>query len=105
MKELEGQKGGRKIQENAVKDVEVVWTCIEKRRRIRGQECDGGGGDGERTGGRPKRRLLDGIRNDLLERELSGRTRNGGVSYIQLTAQHVQVVNDTEEEDSTICRV
>ena len=32
------------IQESAGKKVEVVWECIEKRRRIHGQEIDGDGG-------------------------------------------------------------
>ena len=26
----------------------MVWACIEKRKRVFGQECDGDGGDGER---------------------------------------------------------
>ena len=28
----------------------MVWACLEKRRRIRGQESDGDGGAGEKTG-------------------------------------------------------
>ena len=45
---------------------------MEKRRRIRGQESDGDGRAGERMRGRPKRRCLDNIMNNLSERELSG---------------------------------
>ena len=48
------------------------------------QESDGDGGGGEKKGGRPKRRWLDNINNDLSERELSGEEAqdrvNGGVS-------------------------
>ena len=40
-------------------------------RRLRRQESDGDGGAGKRRRGRPKRRWLDSIRNDVL---------NGGVS-------------------------
>ena len=42
MKELYGQWTSKKVQ------VEVVWACIEKRRRIRTQESDGDGGAGEK---------------------------------------------------------
>ena len=41
-------EGGRNIQEGAGKLVEVVWACIEKRRRICRQESDGDGGAGEK---------------------------------------------------------
>ena len=62
----------------------MVWARIEKRRRIRRQESDGDGGLGKIRRGRPERRWLENIRNDLSERELSRETRkarrNGGVS-------------------------
>ena len=34
-------EGGRSVEESAGKSVEVVCACIEKRRRIYGQESDG----------------------------------------------------------------
>ena len=48
MKELEGNEGGRNIYERAGQSVEVVWACIEKRRRMRMQESDGDGSAGEK---------------------------------------------------------
>ena len=44
----------------------------EKRRKIRGQDSDGGEVPGKITRGNPQRRWLDNIRNDLSYRELSG---------------------------------
>ena len=41
-------KVGEIIQESAEKWVEVGWACIENRRRMRKQECDGDGGVGEK---------------------------------------------------------
>ena len=61
----------------------MVWACIEKRRRIRRQEGDGDGGAGERRRGRPKRRWVDSIRNDLSERELSGEDAQDRVAYME----------------------
>ena len=58
----------KKMQESRLK----WWACIEKRRRMRRQESDGVKMPGGRRRGRPKRRWLDSIRNDLSERELSG---------------------------------
>ena len=49
----------------------MVWACFEKRRRIRREESIGDGGAGEKMRGRPKRRWMDNIRNDLSERGLS----------------------------------
>ena len=46
--------------------------CIEKRRRICGQESDGDGGAGEKNERKTERRWLDNIKNDSSERELSG---------------------------------
>ena len=46
----------------------TVWACIEKRRRICGQESDGDGGAGERRRGRPKRRNLDNTKHVLSDR-------------------------------------
>ena len=55
----------KKVQESRLK-----WHghVLRKRRRIRRQESGGDGGAGERRRGRPKRRWLDSIRNDLSER-------------------------------------
>ena len=41
-------EGRINIQESAGEYVEVVWACIEKRRRMRRQESDGDGGAGEK---------------------------------------------------------
>ena len=49
-----------------------LWACIQKGKIIRRQESDADAGAGERKRGRPKRRWLDNIKNDLSERELSG---------------------------------
>ena len=44
---------------------------FREEKRIRREESDGDGGAGKRRKGRPKRRWLDSIRNDLSERGLS----------------------------------
>ena len=49
----------------------MVSARIEKRRRIRRQESGEDGGAGKRSRGRPKRRWMDTIGNDLSEKELS----------------------------------
>ena len=46
----------------------MVWACIEKRIRIGKRVTDV---PGKRRRGRPKRRWLDNINNDLSARELS----------------------------------
>ena len=50
----------------------AVWACIEKRTRIIGKRVMAMEVPEKRRRGRPKRRWLDIIRNDLSERELSG---------------------------------
>ena len=50
----------------------MVWTCFEKRRRIRREENDGDGGAGEKKERKTKAEVVvDSIRNDLSERGLS----------------------------------
>ena len=61
----------------------MVWACIEKKRRMCGQKSDGDGGAGKRRG-RPKRRWLDNIRNDLSEIELSGEEAQDPVKWRRL---------------------
>ena len=47
MRELDGQRRWNKYpKKHAGKKAEVVWACIEKRRKTRGQENDGDGGAG-----------------------------------------------------------
>ena len=48
----------------------MVWACTEKRIRI-GNSVMAMEVPGKRRRGRPKRRWLDSIRNDLSERELA----------------------------------
>ena len=84
-----------------IKQVEVVWACIEKRRRIRRQESDGDGGAGKRRRGRPKWRWLDSIRNDLSGRELSGEEAQYRVQWWRLKHRpHIKVGKDAEEEEA-----
>ena len=65
----------KKVQESRLN---LVWACIEKRIRIRRQESDSDGGGGERRRGRPKRRWLDNIRNDLSQRIVRGESARPG---------------------------
>ena len=62
------------MQESARKYVEVVWACIEKKRRICRQESDGDGGAGGKEGeeDRSGSGWITPGSNDMLERELSG---------------------------------
>ena len=43
----------------------LVWTRKKKRRRLRGEKDDGDGGAGIRKNGRPKRRWMDLVREDM----------------------------------------
>ena len=57
----------------------MVWACIEKRRRIGRQESVGVEVPGKRSRGRPKRRWLDNIKDDLVGERIVrvGRARPG----------------------------
>ena len=46
---------------------EVVWTCHEKRPRVCRKKDDGKELPGKRRGGRPKRRFLDVVKEDMRE--------------------------------------
>ena len=62
----------------------MVWTCIEKRRRIRREESDGHGGAGEKKERKIKAGCLYNISNDLSERELSGEDAQGRTKWRRL---------------------
>ena len=49
----------------------AVWACIEKRRRICGQESDCDGCAGEKNQSKIEAEVVDNIKNDLSERVLS----------------------------------
>ena len=73
MKELEGRQKWEKITKK-VQEIRLKWYGHVSRRedeyvgkRVMGMEVPG-----KRMRGRPKRRWLDSIRNDLSERGLSG---------------------------------
>ena len=53
----------------------MIWACIEKRRRriLCRQKSDGNGGVGEKKERKKKSRWLVNMKNDLSEKELSGR--------------------------------
>ena len=63
---------------------------------------------GERRRGRPKRRWLDNIKNDLSERELSGEEAQGRIkmeaSYNK-HRPHVKGGKDAEEDSCTVMQV
>ena len=77
-----------KVQERGV---EVVWACDEKRGTLRRKEDDGNEILGRRKRGRPKRRRLDKIKDDIKEKGLSAddvydrATRRRMSSYIDPT--------------------
>ena len=57
---------------------------------------------GKRRRGRPKRRWLDNIKNDLSERELPGEEAQDRVQWrrlIRIIDPHIIVVKVAEEED------
>ena len=66
----------------------MVWACIEKRRRIRRQDSDDDGGDGENKERKTKARWLDSIRNDLSERELAGEDSQDRAKWRRLIRPH-----------------
>ena len=53
----------------------MVWSCIEKRRRIRREESDGDGGAGKRRRGRPKRGVCITTITSTLARRHQGRNK------------------------------
>ena len=72
MKELETTKVGeisKKVQECRLK---WYWHVLRREAEYVGNRVIGMEVPGKRRRGRPTRRLLDSIRNDLSERELSG---------------------------------
>ena len=76
MKELEGQEGGKiskKVQESRLKWYGHVLRREDEYvgKRVMGMEVPG-----KRRRGRPKRRWLDNIKNDLSQRELSGEAQD-----------------------------
>ena len=50
----------------------MVWACDEKRGALRRKEGGGNESTGRRKRGRPKRRWLDRMRDDIKEKGLSG---------------------------------
>ena len=50
---------------------EVVWACDEKRGTLRRKDGDGSESTGGRKRGRPKRRWLDKVKDDIKEKVLS----------------------------------
>ena len=60
---------------------------------------------GKRRRARPKRRWLDNIKNDLSEKELSGKKAQDQVQwrrFIRNIDQHIKVGNDAEEEEESV---
>ena len=81
---MDNQSGGNRSKESPGKEVEVVWACDKKRGTLRRKEGDGN--ESRRERGRPKRRWLDRVRDDIKEKGLSveemyDRARVGGVCY------------------------
>ena len=92
----------------------MVLACIEKRRRIRRQ--DGGAGEkvdgmevpGKRRRGRPNRRWLDSIKNDLSKRELSDEDAQNWAKWRHLKRHidpHKSGENEEEEEEEELKRL
>ena len=56
---------------HTVKEVEVVWACDQKTGTLCRKECDCNESTGGRKWGRPKRRLLDKVKDGIKEKGLS----------------------------------
>ena len=71
----------------------MVWAYCEKRRRREdvGKRVVGMEVPGKRRRGRPKRRWLDSIRNDLSARELSGEDAQDRPRWRRLT-RHIDSI-------------
>ena len=70
----------------------MVWVC-DVRRGLRRKAGDGNGSTMEEARGRPKRRWLDGVKDDIKEKALSGwkcSTEPHGGEYRQ-TLTHIKV--------------
>ena len=59
------------MMKHTVKEVEVVWACDQKRGTLCRKECDCNECTGRRKRGRPKRRWLDKVKDDIKEKGLS----------------------------------
>ena len=61
------------MMKHTVKEVKVVWSCDQKRGTLRRKEDDGNESTGgeRRKRGRPKRRWLDKVEDDIKEKGLS----------------------------------
>ena len=65
-----GGGGGGNHKESPVKEVEVAWACEEKRGTLRRKEGGEMKVQGRRKRGRPKRRWLDKVKDDIKEKGL-----------------------------------
>ena len=54
-------------------EAEVVWACDAKRATLCRKEGDGNESTGRRKRGRPERRRLDRVRDDIRKKGVSGR--------------------------------
>ena len=98
-----------------------MWACFEKRRtvtnynkklyyvakRVMGGDVGVGDSTGNRSRRRPKQMWLDSIRNDLLERELSGEEAQDRVKCRRCLKRnidsHIKLeFKDTEEEEERL---
>ena len=61
-RDLENCKAGRQTSECKAT---LVWTCKKERRRLRGEKDDGDGGAKQKERGRPRRRWMDLVREDM----------------------------------------
>ena len=64
-------KSGRNRKDRPGKEVEVVWTCDEKKGALRGKERYRWKYKGDRRKKKPKRKWLDKVRDDIKKKGLS----------------------------------
>ena len=70
-----------KVGERKFRNVEVVWACVEKRRRISGQENDGDRDAREKKERKTEAEVVGQHQERLVgEKIVRGRSTNGGVS-------------------------